>query len=288
MARLTDRGSTAGSEPSASAPSELLASQTRVIRSGKGSAPRPSEEDVVIDLRERPPSVERRDDPLRPLVGKVAVVTGGGGPAGRAVALALLEAGARVCVLDANATELRATTSAAVASAPILYLQCDLGSVTEVAGAADFIARFDRPVDVLVHAADVHVTHDVSTGVVADLDEQYLVNLRGPYLITQHLVTQLREGPGHIVFVRPWSSEINADDTQYAMTHAGVGALAEGLRDELGAAGVRISTIHVGLPGPGLAPVEPVDIADCVMGALEMPARVELSNLQLRPRSATA
>jgi NADP-dependent 3-hydroxy acid dehydrogenase YdfG len=56
----------------------------------------------------------------------------------------------------------------------------------------------------------------------------------------------------------------------------------------LGAAGVRISTIHVGLPGPGVEAVEAVDIADCVMGALEMPARVELSNLQLRPRSAPA
>jgi NADP-dependent 3-hydroxy acid dehydrogenase YdfG len=90
------------------------------------------------------------------------------------------------------------------------------------------------------------------------------------------------------VFVQPWISEAGSDDTQYAMTHAGVGALADGLRDELGGAGIRISTIHVGLPGPGLAAVEPVDIADCVMGALEMPARVELSNLQLRPRSVTA
>ncbi len=222
------------------------------------------------------------------MVGKVAVVTGGGGPVGRSVAMALLAAGARVCVLDDDVTALRETTAEAGAAAPILYLQCDLGSVTEVAGAADFIARFDRPVDVLVHAADVHVAHDVSTGVVADLDEQYLVNLRGPYLLTQHLVRQLRDGPGHIVFIRPWLAIANADDTQYAMCQAGVGALAEGLRDELGAAGIRISTIHVGLAGPGMERVEPDDIADCVMGALEFPARVELSELQLRPRPVRA
>jgi NAD(P)-dependent dehydrogenase (short-subunit alcohol dehydrogenase family) len=258
------------------------------MRSGQGPAPKPPEDEPVIDLRDRPTTPSPTYDPFRPLVGKVAVVTGGGGAAGRAISLSLLAAGARVCVLDADVVELRATTAAAGATAPILYLQCDLGSVTEVAGAADFIARFDRPVDVLVHAADVHVAHGVSAGVVADLDEQYLVNLRGPYLITQQLVTQLREGPGHIVFVRPWAADLTADDTQYAMTHAGVSALAEGLRDELGAAGVRISTIHVGQPGPGVAAVAAVDIADCVMGALEMPARVELSNLQLRPRSVTA
>jgi NAD(P)-dependent dehydrogenase (short-subunit alcohol dehydrogenase family) len=265
-----------------------LASQTRVSRSTREKAPTPPDDEVVIDLRDPPPAPSGQFDPLRPLVGKVAVVTGGGGAVGRAVALSLLAAGARVCVLDSDVNDLRTTTSAAEASAPILYLQCDLGSVTEVAGAADFIARFDRPVDVLVHAADVHVAHDVTSGVVADLDEQYLVNLRGPYLITQHLMAQLRQGPGHIVFVRPWLGEINAEDTQYAMTHAGVGALADGLRDELGSAGLRVSTIHVGLPGPGVDPVEAVDVADCVMGALEMPARVELSNLQLRPRPLTA
>lgn len=253
---------------------------------------------VVIDLRDEavreaplPAAAvavvpdEDLDDTLQPLLGKVAVVTGGGGPVGRAVALSLLDAGARVCVLDRDVADLRETTAAAGADASILYLQCDLGSISEVEGAADFITRFDRPVDVLVHTADVHVRHGVGDGVVADLDEQYLVNLRGPYLMTQQLLPRLRQGPGHIVFVNPVAPP---DDTQYAMTRAGLRSLADGTRREVGASGVRVSTIHVMAEQGGTDAgegIQPVDIADCVMGAIEMPRRVEICDLHLRARS---
>ena len=263
--------------------SELLASRTRVEPS-----------DLVVDLRE--PSPGGRPDPLRPLVGKVAVVTGGGGPVGRAIAHALLDAGARVCVLGSDADSLRETTHAAGATARILYLQCDLGSVSDVSGAADFIARFDRPVDVLVHAANVHVRHGVADGVIADLDEQYLVNLRGPYLMTQHLLPQLEQGPGHVVFISP-EAEGAVGDIQFSMTAAGAGALADGLRREVASTGIRVSTIRVGRvvdpghespTGPRYGGVLPDDIADCVIGAVEMPDRVEIADLRLRSPASDA
>jgi NAD(P)-dependent dehydrogenase (short-subunit alcohol dehydrogenase family) len=267
---------------------------TSTFDAGAGTAASPDDE-AVVDLRDTSDedvAAWLDDDPLRPLVGKVAVVTGGGGPVGRAIALALLDAGARVCVLDRDVDDLRGTTAAAPPSAPILYLQCDLGSANDVAGAADFITRFDRPVDVLVHAADVHVAHGVGDGIVADLDEQYLVNLRGPYLVTQQLVERLREGPGHVVFINPGLDADGVEDTQYGMTRAGIGALATGIRRELDGSGVRVTTIHVGTVferGASSSPVggrvQEVDIADCVMGALEMPSRVEISELHLRPRA---
>ena len=221
--------------------SDLLASQTRLVTTRRS-----------IDLREpappdaadvpAPPVLEREPspDPLRPLLGRVAIITGGGDPVGRAIALALLDAGARVCVLGPEVDALKETTADADPSAPILYLQCDLGSLSDVSGAADFIARFDRPVDVLVHAASCRVAQGAIEGVVADLDEQYLVNLRGPYVLTQHLVPQLREGPGDVVFVtRDLGS--GAGDVQHAMTTAGLPALAAALRDELSDDGVRVS-----------------------------------------------
>jgi NAD(P)-dependent dehydrogenase (short-subunit alcohol dehydrogenase family) len=217
--------------------------------------------------------------PIRPLSGRVAVVTGGGEPWGRAVALVLGEAGMRVCILGSDVAALRGTAAAAGPDARMLYLPCDLGSLSEVAGAADFIARFDRPVDVLVHAADVHVRHGVIAGDVADLDEQYLVNLRGPYLVTQHLMPQLRQGPGQVVFLQPEDSGCGAPDTQYAMSRAGLDILAAGLRDEVAAAGIRVTTVRA------TTTCEPGDIADCVLGALEMPDRVELTELRLRARA---
>lgn len=232
------------------------------------------------EMSEATGTLETADDlAIRPLAGRVAVVTGGGEPWGRATALALGEAGMRVCILGSDVAALRGTAAAAGADARILYLPCDLGSLSEVAGAADFIARFDRPVDVLVHAADVHVRHGVVAGEVADLDEQYLVNLRGPYLVTQHLVPQLRQGPGQVVFLQPEESARSSTDVQHAMSRAGLEVLAAGLREEVAATGIRVTTVRAAIA------CEPEDVADCVLGALEMPDRVELTELRLRPRA---
>lgn len=255
----------------------------------------------IIDVAEAGPSVDLRDpapadehsgagsngsaepvdrpaDPPMvngPLAGKVAVVSGGGDGVGRAIALALLEAGTRVCLLGNDPARLRETIEIAGRQAPALYLQCDLGSVAEIESAADFIGRFDRPVDVLVHAAAVRVPQGISDGSIADLDEQYLVNLRGPYALTQKLMGSLSAGPGHVFLLdRPTVSE--ARDVQHAAIMAGLRTLAEGIRGELADTGVRVTTVTLD------AGTDDADVAQCVVNAAEMSPRVEVSDLRVR------
>ncbi len=251
----------------------------------------------IIDVAEAVPTVDLRDailgDPVDgaappeasdpderpiaagPLLGKVAVVSGGGDGVGRAIALALLDAGSRVCLLGNDTVELRETIEIAGRQAPALYLQCDLGSVAEIESAADFIGRFDRPVDVLVHAAAVRVPQGISDGSIADLDEQYLVNLRGPYALTQKLMGSLSAGPGH-VFLLDRPSAVEARDVQHAAIMAGLRTLAEGIRAELADTGVRVTTLTLE-PGTG-----DEDVAQCVVNAAEMSPRVEVSDLRVR------
>ena len=249
--------------------------------------------EAEIDLRDDSRSAPEPHGPLDPfdtLAGKMAVVTGAHDRVGRAVALALVAAGARVCVIGRDQDRLREIAEVAGPAASVVYLQCDLGSATDVASAADFVTRVDQPVDVLVHCADVHVRHGVSKGPIEDLDEQYLVNLRGPYLLTQALVDRIRSGPGHVVFVNPVDDvSFSSNDTQYAMTRYGVKALAAGVRMELSGAGVRVTTVHVGgliAESTDVPALHPDDVADCVLGAVEMPAHLEITDLHLRPRAA--
>lgn len=239
---------------------------------------------AVVDLREPPGAGTEEaeavvpaepEDPERPLAGRLAVVTGAGAGLGRLVALALVDAGARVGVLDRDGDALAETAAAAEPDAPIVPLECDLGSLSDVEGAADFIARLDRPVHVLVHAASCPVTHGLE-GEVSDLDEQYLVNLRGPYALTQLLLPQLRSAPGHVVFLGT-DGEPAREELQHAMTRAGVEVLAAGLRRELAPAGGRVSVVRDAGPD-----TEPADVAACVLGALEMPRRLEVSDVRLR------
>ncbi len=227
-----------------------------------------------------------------PLHGRVAVVTGGANGVGREVALGLARSGARVCVLGRELAQLRETVELAGPEAAILFLQCDVGSLSEIEGVVDFIERFDRPVDILVHAEGVQVRGGIEHGSVNDLDEQYLVNVRGPYLMSQRLLAQLRAGRGHVVFVNPApSSEGAIDFGQFAVTTDSVRSLADTLRREVQTSGVRVTSIRPEAPTTDVAAetvvaLSPHDIADSVLHAVQVPGQVEITDITLRPRSA--
>lgn len=265
---------------------------------------RPDTRDLVIDLREQSSddeavettNAESGDEssaaapPTGELHGRVAVVTGGASGVGREVALRLARAGARVCVLGRDLALLRDTVELAGPEAAILYLQCDVGSVSEIEGVVDFIDRFDRPVDLLVHAEGVHVRGGIEHGAVTDLDEQYLVNVRGPYLMSQRLIGHLREGGGHVLFVNPAPpSGVDAPLGQFAITTSGGMALADALRRELAGSGVRVTTIQPELPAgdptsAAVAVLGPSEVAESVMHAVTVPGTVEITDIRLRPR----
>lgn len=261
--------------------------------------------DLVIDLRpsddddldaEPQPIIGERVDPALDgrdvLQGRVAVVTGGASGVGREVALGLARAGARVCVLGRDVAELRQTVEQAGPAAAILYLQCDVGSVSEIEGVVDFISRFDRPVDLLVHAEGVQVRGGIEHGSVNDLDEQYLVNVRGPYLMSQQLTSQLRSGAGHVVFVIPAPISPNAVDAgQFVVTSEAATALASTLRNEVAESGVRVTSVRPEIPTPSnivdsVAALTPAEIADAVLFAVTAPASVEITDVRLRPVGA--
>ena len=240
----------------------------------------------------------------RPLHGKVAVVTGGSSGIGREIALGLVEAGARVCIVGRDVARLRGTSHEAGVDAPLLYLQCDLGSASDIDSVADFIDRFDRPVDILVHSAGVQVAADVATGTVVDLDEQYLVNLRGPYLLSQKMLPQLQVAGGHIVFLNSVEGlRADAGSAQFAMTKHGLRGLADSLRGELAGTAVRVTSVFAGgVRAPSdevdaddhdvddvegdADSIAPGDVAACVVQALQMPRSVQITDLRVVPTGA--
>lgn len=243
-----------------------------------GSDAGPETLDVAIDLR---PGGHTATEALH---GRLAVVTGGSGRLGRAIALRLAHAGARVCVIGRDLARLRATTDEAGRDAPMLYLQCDLGSAREIEGLGEFIERFDRPVDLLVHAAGVMVPGSVADGDAADVDEQYLVNVRGPMLVCQTFLPQLRQGHGEVVFVRPAAGP--SVSTLVRVTSAGAAALAEGLAIEEAPHGVRVSSVVVDVADP---PLPEADVAEAVVGLVQLGASPgRLAGFEIHLRAATA
>ena len=90
------------------------------------------------------------------LDGKIALVTGSGRGIGRAIAMALAEAGASVAVTGRNTTNLEETKSAIIAKGgKALALACDVSNKSSVESAFEKIRAELGAVDILVNNAGI-------------------------------------------------------------------------------------------------------------------------------------
>ncbi|MEI7887129.1 MAG: SDR family oxidoreductase [Actinomycetes bacterium] len=180
------------------------------------------------------------------LAGRLAVITGGAGLLGAAMASELGARGADICLMGHDQSELRRTLSMLDPDVRSAMLRCDLASESEVISAADFIHRIGRPVDLLVHAAGLQAPASVATGTLESLDEHYLWNLRGPYLLTQQLLPVITTAQGQVVFfVATETSPIDGlgGDVHHSISQAAVQAFAQELRTETSRLGVRVLVV---------------------------------------------
>lgn len=224
------------------------------------------------------------------LAGRVALVTGAGRGIGRAIALALAASGATVCAVS------RTGRGPSVVDHPgILAYAVDVTIDTEVSEMVDDLAERVGNVSILVHSAGLYLPGRLESATVADLDAQYRVNLRAPYLLTQLLLPALRATRGHVVLINSTTSG-RAGVGQYAATKFALRALAESMRDELNPDGIRVTTVYAGrtatdmqmavhqAEGKHFDPdrlIQPEDVASTVLEAVTLPPTAQLSELWL-------
>lgn len=178
-------------------------------------------------------------DELLGLGGSVALVAGGGGAIGRAIAARLLEAGARVFCLDLPDR---------VGPPGATTIACDLTRPAEVAGAVTRIGGETGRLDVVVHAAGV--TRDARLWKLSDEDWNTVIatNLGSAFSLLKSAVPLMRRtGPGSIVLV----SSINGQRGKvglaaYSASKSGLDALARTAARELGGFGIRVNAVAPG------------------------------------------
>src|SRR5438093_2055749 len=154
------------------------------------------------------------------LTNQIALVTGASSGIGKAIALGLAAQGTTLCLVGRILEKLEAVADTARRTAPdVLCIQTDLTCDEDIFRLAARLRQDLGHVDILIHCAGHCVLGPVEAVVIGDLDQQYRINVRAPYLLTQALLPMLRSCRGQIVFVNSSVGLLaSANVSQYAAT----------------------------------------------------------------------
>jgi short-subunit dehydrogenase len=222
---------------------------------------------------------------------KRALVTGASSGIGLAIAQALATEGAHIHAVARSWPQ--------VIEEGWQLHKADFTVEADVKRLAAEVSASAAPLDLLIHCAGALEIGTVADFPIARLDVMYQVNVRAPFLLTQLLLPQLTQSTGQIVFIN--SSAAAAPNTSlagYSSAKAAMKSIADCLRLEVNANGVRVMSVYpgktasvmqkrahelAGKPYDAATLMQPEDVAQMVLSALALPKTAEMTDLHIRP-----
>jgi NAD(P)-dependent dehydrogenase (short-subunit alcohol dehydrogenase family) len=182
---------------------------------------------------------------------RLVIVTGGGTGIGRAITLALAEAGGQVVVVGRRREPLDEVARAAASmKGRVLVAPGDVTSPTTVVQLRALVEeRFDGRLHVLVHNAGVFMPDGIADSSDEIWERTLAVNLSAPYRLTRELLPCLeRAADAAVVMV---SSNLGVkpipNTMAYSASKAALNSLVLSMAVELGTKGVRVNGVCPGV-----------------------------------------
>jgi NADP-dependent 3-hydroxy acid dehydrogenase YdfG len=240
------------------------------------------------------------------LDGKVAVVTGASSGIGEATAEALAAEGTAVVVAARREDRLAELVERIRGNGGrVLAAVCDVTDESQAHGLIrKSVEEFGR-VDILVNNAGVMLLSSVGKGLSEEWRRMFDVNVMGLLYTTDAAIEAMKnQGGGHLVNISSLAGRKVTRDSSgvYAGSKHAVGAISEGLRQELLQDNIRVTIIEPGaveteLPNHitdedareslggllDLKILQSEDIAGAIVYAVTQPARVSVNEILIRP-----
>ncbi len=217
------------------------------------------------------------------LEGRLALVTGASRGIGRAVAVALAQAG---CDLVVNFRERQVDATETVRLVESIgrrayAIRADVSRPEDVTRLADVVDREFGPVEVLINNAGQARPVPLDALTLSDFDEAIAVNLRSAFLVTQAFLPSMRSRRfGRIVFLSSVAAQVGGVvGPHYAASKAGLSGLAHAYASLLAKDGITANVLAPALietemvtnnpnARPGLIPIgrfgQPEEVASLV------------------------
>jgi len=235
------------------------------------------------------------------LKGKVALVVGGGGGIGLAIAKALASEGCKVAVADCNEEALQDAAKSGGTMSQWHTRACDVTKRKQVEELFEWLSQEVGPIDILVNSAGINIGNRMMANIdPADFDRVLQINTTGTFNCIYAAVPIMRQKhTGLIVNIVSLAGlrVMPLAGLPYCVSKFATAALGTFVNLEEAANGIKVTNIY---PGETNTPIidkrpnppslekraqmlQPEDIAACVIMIAKLPARAVVPELVITP-----
>jgi len=186
---------------------------------------------------------------MKVLAGKIAVVTGANRGIGRAIALALAEAGADIVGTSRQMNDDESIAKEVRALGQKFFpFACDMKNRAESTALAKKVLTEVGQVDILVNNAGTIRRENIADYSLADWDEVVEVNLTAPFILTQDFgKPMLERGVGKVIFISSLLSyQGGIRVPAYTASKSGIAGLVKAFANEWAGKGVNVNAVAPG------------------------------------------
>lgn len=236
---------------------------------------------------------------------RIVLITGATSGIGEATALLLAENNFKLILCGRRTDRLDALKNKLASLTEVYTLAFDVRDRKSVHEQISTLPAGWKQIDVLVNSAgNAHGLEPIQSGNVDDWDAMIDINVKGLLYVCHEIVPAMAERKsGHIINIGSIAGkEVYPNGNVYSASKFAVDALSRGMRIDLNASGIKVTSINPGMVETefslvrfkgdaqraaqtykGLEPLKGKDIADIILYAVTRPAHVQLADITVFP-----
>lgn len=236
---------------------------------------------------------------------RIVLITGATSGIGEATALLLAENNFKLILCGRRTERLAALKNKLASVTEVHTLSFDVCDKVAVKNAIGTLPETWKKIDVLINSAgNAHGFDPIQTGSLDDWDAMIDINVKGLLYVSREIIPGMTErNGGHIINIGSIAGkEVYPNGNVYCASKFAVDALTRGMRIDLNASGVKVTSVNPGMVETefslvrfkgdadksatvykGLDPLKAKDIADVILFTVTRPAHVVLADITVFP-----